>query len=78
METELLDFSNLNNLYELGIMYYYGLKVQKDRVKAFHIFSCLADKKYMKASIMLKQMKKVEEYKPASKKKLGRLSKPNG
>ena len=57
MENELLNFSNLNELYELGIMYYYGFNVQKDRLKAFQIFSSLSKRKYTKASIMLQTLK---------------------
>lgn len=69
MELELLDFSNLNDLYELGIMYYYGFKVQKDRFKAFQIFSSLSKRKYTKASIMLQQIENVKQYELSNKKK---------
>ena len=65
----LLDFSNLNELYELGIMYYYGLEVQKDRKKAFQIFTTLSERKYSKASIMLQQIEKMKKYEVPAKKK---------
>lgn len=62
IEFEGLDFQSLNNLYELGIMYYYGLKVRKDRSKAVQIFKALSDKSHIKAMIMMKQIRSIRRY----------------
>jgi TPR repeat protein len=69
METELADLNNLNDLYELGVMYYYGLKVQKDKLKAIKIFVSLSNKMHIRASIMLKQIRNVNDYRKRPKRK---------
>ena len=63
-----LDFQSLNDLYEIGVMYYYGLKVPKNKSKAIQIFKLLANKNYVRALIMMKQIRSIRSYEGPKKK----------
>jgi TPR repeat protein len=67
IEFEGLDFQSLNELYEIGVMYYYGLKVPKNKSKAVQIFKALANKSHIKSTIMMKQIRSIRSYESQKK-----------